>query len=100
LDNSLVDSLATELLTLKRSSQIRAFRNRLDKATAQKVIRSPLISAVDRGAISLCLQFGEPHRGTPHRGTPHGGRPQGGSRWAPRGLSTEAWIVDFAAQEM
>ena len=84
MDNSLVDSLATELLTLKRSSQIRAFRNRLDKATAQKVIRSPLISAVDRGAISLCLQFGEPQ----------GGKPQGNTRWAPRGLSAEAWIVD------
>lgn len=50
-----IEALAQQLLALRTPEQIRDFRRRLDKPTAQAVIRS--LGPVDRGAILLCLAF-------------------------------------------
>ena len=90
-DNILVESLAAELLTLKRSSQLREFRSRLDHATAQRVIRHPSIPHIDRAAISLALQFGTPPPGQQGREP----KAPAGRAWAPKGPCTEAWVFDL-----
>jgi hypothetical protein len=57
-----IDRWATELRTLRDAASIKRFRQRFDKATAQRIIRSPVLSEVDRAAISLTIQFSGPSR--------------------------------------
>ena len=52
-----IDQWAKELKTLRDAASIKRFRQRFDKATAQRIIRSPVLSEVDRAAISLTIQF-------------------------------------------
>lgn len=52
-----IDQWARELKTLRSAEAIRRFRQRFDKATAQRIIRSAELSEVDRAAISLTIQF-------------------------------------------
>ena len=54
-----ITALARQLLSLKDYAAVRRFRNGLDTETARAVIRHPLITPVDRGAISLLINFGE-----------------------------------------
>lgn len=54
-----ITALARQLLSLKDYAAVRRFRNGLDADTARAVIRHPLITPVDRGAISLLINFGE-----------------------------------------
>lgn len=57
-----ITALARQLLSLKDYAAVRRFRNGLDAETARAVIRHPLITPVDRGAISLLINFGEGSR--------------------------------------
>lgn len=52
-----IDQWATELLALRDAASIKRFRSRFDKPTAQRIIRSPVLSELDRAAISLTIQF-------------------------------------------
>jgi hypothetical protein len=52
-----IDQWARELSSLRTGEAIKTFRRRFDKATAQRIIRSPVLSEVDRAAISLTIQF-------------------------------------------
>lgn len=52
-----IEALARKLLTLKSGREIIAFRQRLTKEQAKAVIKHPLLSPVDRSAISLAVQF-------------------------------------------
>jgi hypothetical protein len=52
-----IDRWATELKGMRDAGAIRRFRQRFDKATAQRIIRSPVLSEADRAAISLTIQF-------------------------------------------
>jgi hypothetical protein len=52
-----IESLARQLLGLKSGTEIIAFRQRLTKEQARAVIKHPLLSPVDRAAISLTVQF-------------------------------------------
>ena len=52
-----IERWATELKSLKDAAAIRRFRARFDKATAQRIIRSAVLSEADRAAISLTLNF-------------------------------------------
>jgi len=54
---------ALELKSLKSAAAIRRFRQRFDKATAQAIIKSPELSTLDRGCISLALAFAAPEPG-------------------------------------
>ena len=53
----MIDRWALELRGLRDAGAIKRFRQRFDKATAQRIIRSPQLSDVDRAAISLTIQF-------------------------------------------
>lgn len=57
-------ALALQLRALRTPDAILAFRQRLDKDTAQAVIRA--LSPVDRGAVLLCLQFASSNRFDPY----------------------------------
>lgn len=52
-----IDQWALELRGLRDAASIKRFRQRFDKATAQRIIRSEQLSEVDRAAISLTMQF-------------------------------------------
>ena len=52
-----IDQWAQELKGLRDAAAIRRFRGRFDKTTAQRIIRSSVLSELDRGAISLTLNF-------------------------------------------
>jgi hypothetical protein len=52
-----IDQWARELAGLRTAAAIKAFRQRFDKPTAQRIIRSPVLSEADRAAISLTIQF-------------------------------------------
>jgi len=52
-----IDQWALELKGLRDAGSIRRFRSRFDKPTAQRIIRSTVLSEVDRAAISLTIQF-------------------------------------------
>lgn len=52
-----IDQWAHELSSLRTAEAIKTFRRRFDKATAQRIIRSPVLSEADRAAISLTIQF-------------------------------------------
>ncbi|MCE2836203.1 MAG: hypothetical protein LW834_08020 [Cyanobium sp. 49614_E6] len=52
-----IDAWAQELKTLHSAEAIKRFRQRFDKATAQRIIRSAVLSEADRAAISLTIQF-------------------------------------------
>lgn len=54
-----IAALAAELKRLRQAKGIRAFRSRLSREDAQAVISHSSISAVERGAISLCLRFAD-----------------------------------------
>ena len=58
--SSTAAALGEELRVLRTPDQILSFRQKLDKGTAQAVIRS--LSAVDRAAVLLCLQFAGTNR--------------------------------------
>jgi hypothetical protein len=51
------EALARRLLQLRNGREIIAFRRQLSKEQARAVINHPLISAVDRAAIVLAVQF-------------------------------------------
>jgi hypothetical protein len=53
----MIDRWALELRGLRDAGAIKRFRQRFDKATAQRIIRSPQLSDADRAAISLTIQF-------------------------------------------
>jgi hypothetical protein len=57
-----ITALARQLLGLRDYASVRRFRNSLDAETARAVIRHPLITPADRGAISLLINFGEGSR--------------------------------------
>lgn len=57
-----IEALARQLLQLTSYRKVKAFRAQLDPDTARAVITHPLITAVDRGAISLLINFGGPDR--------------------------------------
>ncbi len=57
-----IDQWARELKTLHSASAIKGFRQRFDKTTAQRIIRSPVLNELDRAAISLAIQFSGPSR--------------------------------------
>ena len=57
-----IDQWAKELKTLRDAGSIKRFRQRFDKATAQRIIRSTVLSEADRAAISLTIQFSGPSR--------------------------------------
>lgn len=52
-----IDAWARELKTLRTGAAIKRFRQRFDQATAQRIIRSSELSALDRAAITLTIQF-------------------------------------------
>jgi hypothetical protein len=52
-----IDQWAQELKGLRTGAAIKAFRQRFDKPTAQRIIRSAVLSDLDRAAISLTIQF-------------------------------------------
>lgn len=54
-----ISELAERLKRLRSAGAIRRFRMPLSKETAQAVIRSPALSAVERGSILLCLAFAD-----------------------------------------
>lgn len=54
--------LAEQLLRCRTAAAIKAFRRRLDKDTARAVINHPLITRLDRAAISLALAFQDQER--------------------------------------
>jgi hypothetical protein len=53
----MIDRWATELKGLRDAGSIKRFRQRFDKATAQRIIRSTVLNEADRAAISLTIQF-------------------------------------------
>ena len=61
-DSPVIAAQARQLLSLRTYNEVKTFRARLDPATARAVITHPLVSAVDRGAISLLINFGQPDR--------------------------------------
>lgn len=56
------DILVSALLRASSYSEIHSLRQRMDNATAKRVIRHPEISDLDRACLSLCLNFGQPSR--------------------------------------
>jgi hypothetical protein len=60
-----IDCWAQELKSLRTGAQIKRFRQRFDKETAQRIIRSPELSELDRAAITLTIQFASSTRWDP-----------------------------------
>jgi hypothetical protein len=58
--NPQIDQWARELKNLQRADQIKRFRQRFDKETAQRIIRSPELTPLDRACISLAINFASP----------------------------------------
>jgi hypothetical protein len=65
--NDEIDRLAAELAALRSADDILTFRAKLDKPTAQAVIRR--LSPLDRAAVVLCVGFADRNRWAPFNAT-------------------------------
>jgi hypothetical protein len=66
LEELRIQALAAQLLQLRTGAQIAAFRRGLDAETAKAVISA--VPALERGMISLCLNFRDENRFGRHAG--------------------------------